>query len=173
MSISNVKKLEIGMELSCHFDSLFPKKDLTEKNIQEFINVGGLLEEAALASGELDVLERSFDYFLEEDNDAALMNGGCESLEGEIEANFSVEQLLEVLYKKFENLLSKNMRRSIHFAQWFLNLEHPEYFAEFRKMFNTIKASQSEQFLRKLSEMTNYELGQEQIKLLREDMKKW
>lgn len=173
MSISNVKKLEIGMELSCHFDSLFPKKDLTEKNIQEFINVGGLLEEAALASGDSDVLEKAFDYFLEEDNDAALMNGGCESLEGEIEANFSVEQLLEVLYKKFGALLSKNMLRSIHFAQWFFNIEHPEYFDEFRKMFNTVKASQSKLFLEKLFEHTNYDLGQKQIRLLREDMKAW
>lgn len=169
MSVKNVKKLELGIELSCHFDRLISKEKTTEKNIQEFINVGGFLEEEALASGDFDVLERVLDYFLEEYSDAALMNGGCESLDNDIWMYFSSEQITKAFEIKYNQLLDKNMLRASTIAIGIVNTGN---FEGLRRIFNYNKHVNSEELVVDLEKWVDEEY-EGQIKLLREDMKKW
>ena len=117
MSIENVKKLELGMDMSCNCEKFIDKREtLTSVRIQQLIDRGIDLEEEAMQSGDIDVLERAFDYFFDEENDEALMCGGCESLENDIFQYFTYDQILCVLKTKMSKLIETNVIRAKHFA---------------------------------------------------------
>lgn len=169
MSIENVKKLELGMDKSCNCEKFVPAEQLTPEIEQQLINEGIRLEEEAFATKDVDVLNRAIDYFLEEPNNIGLENGGCESLLNDIFNNFTVEQIIEVLYKKFDILLEKNESRAEDF---FISLINTGYFEGFRDIFNKTRSSKSESFLKSFAKYYAEDYPEE-IAILREDMETW
>ena len=117
MSIENVKKLELGMDMSCNCEKFIDKREtLTSVRIQQLIDRGIDLEEEAMQSGDIDVLERAVDYFFDEENDEALMCGICESLENDVFQHLTYDQILCVLKTKMSKLIETNVIRAKHFA---------------------------------------------------------
>lgn len=107
------------------------------------------------------------DYF---NDDFDLNNEGVlEWIQNNIGANFSLEQILEAFYKKFDQLATKNVARCVYISYWFLS---HEMFKDFRRMFNTVKSNASEKFLDRLDAWADEDYPKER-KILREDMKKW
>ena len=105
MSIENIKKLELGIDKICHHEKKYlPMTEATREMMQPLIDEGLRLKEEAIKSGEMDILSRTFDYFLEETPDNGLGNGVCESLERAIFEYFSWEQIFLVLKIKFIKL---------------------------------------------------------------------
>ena len=170
MSIENVKKLELGMDMSCNCEKYVKsKEELTNERVQQLINEGAGLEEEAMQSGDIDVLERAFDYFLEEEDDVALSNGGCESLMSDIWRYYSVDQIIKALSLKFEQLLDMNIMRSVQFFGYCMNAGH---FKEMRKIFNTTKSSKSKEFLDEFDDWYKEDYPKE-IEILQKDMQSW
>ena len=108
----------------------------------------------------LDYFDEEFDLEYE---------GVLEVIQSEIGANFKLDQILEAFYEKFDQILKKNISRATYFSYWFLS---NEMFEGFRKMFNEVRSSKSEEFLERLSSWCNGDYEEEQS-ILREDMKKW
>lgn len=167
MSIENVKKLELGMDMSCNCEKYIASENLSDEIIQQLIDKGGKLEEEAMSSGDEDVLERAFDYFLEEENDIALNNGGCESLENEIFQYFTFEQIAGVLNHKLSKLIELNISRAKHFAG--ACISHG-YLEEFR---DVLKAVSSKKLKNSLIEECDKWIGEDypdEIAILRKDI---
>ncbi len=114
MSTENVKKLELGINMSCGLKEFEKIDNLSE--VQKLLTDGCTLEDEAMQSGDVDVLERAFDYFLEESADNGLGNGGCESLESEIFQYFSWDQIFKILKLKLSKLIELNIDRALNFA---------------------------------------------------------
>ena len=108
----------------------------------------------------LDYFDEEFDLEYE---------GVLECIQNDIGANFTLVQILEAFYKKFDQLITKHVSRAAYFSYWFLD---NEMFDDFRKMFNTVKSNQSEKLLNRLDDWADDDYAEER-KLLREDMKKW
>ena len=103
--------------------------------------------------------------------------GVLQVIENDIFDNYSYTEIIEALYEKFDKLLNKHIEKVVRFVIPFF--EELEDFERFRKMFNEVRASKSEEFLDKLLEIFSkesfrnyYEYGIDWINLLREDMKK-
>lgn len=163
MSTENVKKLELGMDMSCNCEKYVTKKDeLTNERIQQLINAGLALEEEAMQSGDIDVLERSFDYFFEEEEDIALSNGGCERLETDIFQYFGWDQIFEILKKKISKLVEYNFDRAINFA-CSCDIE------DIKELIQEIPSSKVKGFLIELKDSCREDLS-EDVKILLKDM---
>lgn len=112
-----------------------------------------------------EVLESLLDFFTKENEQ---YGGVCENLESDITDNFSIDQVLQVFYKKYNFLANNDLDRCIHFSMWFL---WGDKFDEFREMFNTVRPELADKLLAEmLSWDTEYA---EHINLLRDDMKSW
>lgn len=93
--------------------------------------------------------------------------GFCESTKARIGSNYSLEQILEAFYKKFDTLIRNDIDMAVEMSKWFFE---SDMFEEFREMFNTVKSAESDRFLDEfLSWWPDY---QEQVDILRNDMKK-
>lgn len=165
--MENVKKLELGIRKAAFGDGVSEISSRQER--QMIIDEGMDLEEEALMSGDDDVLDRAFEYFLEESVDNGLGNGVCETMEGEIWQYFTPEQILIVFEKKYRQLVEQNMSRACNTA---IALVNTGYFNEFRRIFNQQKVKNSEILVADLEKFVDDEFKKE-ISLLREDMKKW
>ena len=174
MSIENVKKLELGIDMSCNCEKYFSKENISKEEeqilIDSLIKKGGILEEEAMSSGDTDVLDRAFDYFFEEENDIALMSGGCESLESEIFQYFSMDQILLVLKEKLEKLIIFNVDRAKHFAGACIS---QGYFENFRNIFNNLNSIEARMLLFKECNKWIGEDYPQEIEILKQDMEKW
>ncbi len=138
--------------------------------MQPVIDEGSDLEEEAMQSGDIDVLKRAFDYFLEESVDNGLGNGVCESLEGDIYQYFEWDQILSALEEKLEKLIVFNIDRAKHFAGACFSQGH---FEEFRNIFNKIDSISKKELL--LNECNKW-IGEDyprEIEILRKDMQDW
>ena len=113
-----------------------------------------------------------FDFF---DRDLDFKtNGTLESLQTNIENNFSIDQILIAFHKKFDFLANKNLFRCVIMSEAFFCKE--KFFKEFRAIFNTAKLTKSDEFISELIKWfgKDYEGGIKlRVELLREDMKKW
>lgn len=167
MSIENVKKLELGIRKAVFCDGIYDIFSRSER--QMLIDEGMDLEEEALKSGDDDVLDRAFEYFLEESVDNGLGNGVCETMEGEIWQYFTPEQILRVFEVKIKDLIDKNMTRCEHFIG---GLIAHGCFEEVRTVFHTLDVEYMNELLINLDDWIGDEFPNE-IALLREDMKKW
>ncbi len=170
MSMENVKKLELGMDMSGNCEKYVTKKgELTRERVQQLINEGLALEEEAMQSGDIDVLERAFDYFLKEEDDIALSNGGCETLMDDIFRYFTMDQVLSVMCKRLDKLIKFNLSRAVQFVGACLNTGN---FEEVRNIFNTTKSSKSKGFLDEFEDWYKEDYPKE-IEILRKDMQDW
>lgn len=122
-----------------------------------------LMEELVITKS-ADVLCGLFDLFTEENE-----NGVCETLENQIFQNFTMEQIIEALYKKFPILLINNKMRAEAFAEACMNTNN---FDKFRDIFNKAKSSESRVFIDKFRESYGKDFSEE-ISILMEDMKNW
>ena len=164
MSIDNVKRLENAMNKLCHWD-----KRMSDEDNQKIVNEGGRLLDEVSAENDVDVLGRMFDFLIIEKQDDVLMCGIGETLENGIFNNFTMEQIIEVLYKKFSMLIINNTMRAEAFAEACFNTGN---FDNFRDIFNKTKSSKSAEFLDEFEETYGKDFPKE-IAVLREDMKKW
>ncbi len=167
MSIENVKKLELGIDKMCNCEKYIFSDNITRKMMQPVIDEGSDLEEEAMQSGDIDVLERAIDYFFEESVDNGLGNGICESLESDIFQYFEWNQILLVLEEKLEKLIVFNIDRAKHFAGACFS---QGYFEEFRNIFNKITSVDKKNLL--LNECNRW-IGKDypkEIEALRKDI---
>jgi hypothetical protein len=122
--------------------------------------------EVLAATKDTEVLEHLLDFFDEEFD--CEVNEACEHLKAEIGANFTLDQIIEALYKKFDSFAENYLGMCVQIS-W--HMFSDENFEEFREMFSAVKSQHSEKFLQKMydwaPESTNY------ADLLRNDMKKW
>lgn len=140
-----------------------PYEEYSKKCI-EYFNVP--LDEL-IETKDQEVLENLLNFFNEDFED--YFECICESLMCQIDVNYTPDQLLNVFYKKFDGF-AKNDPWRCHVMS--LKFFHDEYFDEFRKMFNLVKSKSSELFLEEFNNEYDRELSP-QVKILREDMKKW
>lgn len=163
MSIENVRKLERGIDMSCNCEKyVATEEELTSERVQKLINEGLALEEEAMQSGDIDVLERAFDYFLEEEDDIALSNGGCERLETDIFQYFEWDQIFGILKKKISKLVELNPFRAINFA-CSCDIE------DLKELIQEIPSSKVKGFLTELKDSCREDLS-EDVKILLKDM---
>lgn len=132
---------------------------------EKVFDEGYVLMNYLIQTKNTDVLCELFDLFGEELRDTGI----GETLESEIFQNFTMEQIIGVLYKKFSSLIVNNETRAMHFAEAFLNTDN---FDKFRDIFNSAKSSSSETFLNRFLKWYGEDYPEE-IAILREDMKKW
>ena len=157
------EKLKLAIGKLCHWD-----KALSDDENQRIVDEGFYLLKEVAATKDNDVLYEMFDVFNDEDQDDALANGVCETLENEIYRNFDLDQIISVLYKKFDSLIASNVDRAVYFSESILSAR---LFEDFRKMFNTVKAKKSSEFLDRFHRC--YPEFEENIFILRRDMAKW
>ncbi len=113
-----------------------------------------------------EVLESLLEFFCEDHED---YGGICEHLKSQIDYNFTLDQLMQAFYKKFDYLVKNDLEMAYEMSSWFL---YSNMFNEFREMFNTVKSADSNVFIDRLDKWCGDEFPEE-IVLLREDMKKW
>ncbi len=160
MSIENVEKLELGIGKAAFGEGL--SEDATRDEMQQAIDEGMALEEEAMQSGDIDVLKRAFDYFLEESVDNGLGNGVCESLENDIYQYFKWDQIFEILKKKISKLVEYNFDRAINFA-CSCDIEG------IKELIQEIPTSKVKGFLIELKDSCREDLS-EDVKILLKDM---
>ena len=167
MSTENVKKLEIGINKAAFGEGL--SENANRDEMQLAIDEGMALEEEAMRSGDIDVLERAFDYFLEESPDNGLGNGVCETLMDDIFRYFTMDQVLNAIYNRLDKLIKFNISRAVQFVGAGLNTRN---FEKVRKIFNTTKSSKSKEFLDEFEDWYKEDYPKE-IEILRKDMQDW
>jgi hypothetical protein len=150
------------------------KLDLAKKLLQESYSIknadegekvfweGHKLMEELMVSKDEDVLCGLFDFFIE-DNE----NGVCETLANGIFDNYTDDQIINALYKKFDTFLVINMNRAAQFVKWLISNGK---FDDVRKMFNTVKIKEPVKFLERLKYKCKYD---KYIAILKEDIEKW
>lgn len=163
MSTENVKKLELGIKKAAFGEGM--SENASNEELQILVNEGMDLVEKAISSGEMDVLERAFDYFLEESPDNGLGNGVCESLESEIFQYFSWDQIFNVLKLKLSKLIELNIDRAIGFA-CACDIKEVE------ELMRTLPLAEANVFIAKLKDSCREDLAN-QITDLQEEMKSW
>jgi len=99
-------------------------------------------------------------------------NGVCETLQNDIEANFTADQIIEAVSTKFDYLIENDLNRFANFSQNFFRYDHSEIFIKFREMFNKAKPRFAENYVDAIEEWVGKYFPNE-IAILREDMKKW
>lgn len=112
-----------------------------------------------------------FDYF--DQRFDIRFEGVLDRIQNDILNNFTLEQILEVFFQEFNHLLDKCLWRIAYICATFF--WEQKDFDMLRQMFNSCKSKKSNEFLDELTDSIDddYEVGQEGITLLREDMKKW
>jgi len=98
--------------------------------------------------------------------------GVCETLQNDVEANFTADQIIEAVSTKFDYLIENDLSRFANFSQNFFRYDHPEIFIKFRGMFNKAKPRLAENYVDAIEEWVGKYFPNE-IAILREDMKTW
>jgi hypothetical protein len=154
------KKLELTKKLLHDSQNVGPSEEA-----EKMFDDGHALMEELVQTKDTEVLCELMDLFNEELD----LTGVCETLESEIFQNFTMEQIIEVLYKKLFTLVANNEMRAVGFAGACLNTG---YFRDFRNIFNSAKSPNSEDFLNEFEKWYDEDYPKE-IAILREDLKKW
>ena len=161
MSIENKKKLK---EIEAKFVMALQEKN-DEVGDKLFKQASEDLDKILRTQDE-DILPGLIDLFIVPDLD---YTGACESLIDEIFQYYSVEQILDILYKKIDMLINNNITRAVQFFGAFMNVG---YFNDIKKIFNEVKSVKSQEFLNELNEWYKEDYPKE-IEILKQDMEKW
>ena len=152
-------KLEILKRFKC-WDNLLSEEE-NRKNSRKYFEAVDFL----VKTKDVNVLFELLDFFNEENKN---IGGILEDLKSQIGDNFSLKQILEAFYGKFDSLIKNDIETAVEMSMWFWESDE---FDEFRKMFNTVKSEKSEDFLDEfVSWFPNLEEG---VNILRDDMQKW
>ncbi|MDR1233165.1 MAG: hypothetical protein LBJ75_02820 [Puniceicoccales bacterium] len=165
MKAEYIDKLRV-MHKYVHWDEQLSEEENKGNGKKYFAAVDFLCE-----SKEQGVLEALLDFFTSENEQ---YGGVCENLKAQIGANFSLEQIIEAFYKKFDSLAENDFGICAEMSMWCVRNEHGE---QFRKMFNTVKSKHSKEIVKDLkasaSEYNWEEDVKEAIDTLEGDMKNW
>jgi len=143
--------------------------ELTEEELDKNFDEGFDLMREIAKSQNTKLLPDLLELFTDKNED---YGGVCETLMNDIWDNYSAEQIIEAISKKFDYLIENDLSR---FACLCNILFNKEDFPKLRIMFNEIKSQKSKEFLEELDKWIDneYEVGPNGVNLLREDMKKW
>ncbi len=112
-----------------------------------------------------EVLVKLLDFFNKENDE---WGGFTERLQNEISDNFSLEQILQAFYKKYNSLANNDLDVCAYISMWFI---WGEEFDPFRRMFNAVKPELAEKILDKMDKRNKNRTNC--IEILRQDMKTW
>ena len=159
-------KQEYIDKIKLSWDMLNYKDDLSIEENEKCFDIAYDTLNELIKTKDSEVLEYLLEFFCEDHED---YGGICEHLKSQIGANFTLDQLLNALYKKFDYLIENDIEMAYEMSSWFLYYKR---FEDFRQMFNTVKSKQSEIFINRLDKWCGDDFPNE-IAILREDMKKW
>jgi hypothetical protein len=153
---------------------------LSDKEIDKLNEELDLVEELA-DSKDPEVLPALFDLLIEEEKDEnTCLEGFAEPLTEAIARNYTLEQVLEVFFEKFDAMFSQRFPGEyVGIATWFFGhairtkrfFEEP-MFKKFREKFNALRSKYSETFLLEMVNSSRPELNKI-IETLYHDMKGW
>lgn len=98
--------------------------------------------------------------------------GVCETLQNDIESNYTVKQILEAVSQKFDYLIENDLNRFANLSQIFFQYGMSDVFIQFRLVFNKVKPHRADDYINAIEEWVG-KYFPEEIAILREDMKKW
>lgn len=156
------EKLKLCKKLLFDSQTIGPSEE-AEKMFDE----GYALMQELIQTRDTNVLSALMELFYSKDIE--INTGICETLESEIFQNYTMEQVIEALYKKFPELVANNEMRAEHFAGACISRG---YFEEFRNVFNSTHTFHYENFFAELSEWIGEDYPEE-ISILRKDMEAW
>ncbi len=145
---------------------LILNRSLPIDELEKRFNVAYAITDELSETRDSEILEKLLEFFNKENE---MYGGFCENLKSQICINFTLDQLMQAFYKKFDYLVKNDLEMSYEMSSWFL---YSDMFNEFREMFNTVKSADSNVFIDRLDKWCGDEFPDE-IALLREDMKKW
>lgn len=123
---------------------------------------GHSLMEELVKIPDTEVLCGLFDLFTKENE-----NGVCETLINDIFNNFTVEQIIPVLYKKLNQLVELNMDRAVYMVGCCF-----DDIQELKKLVETLPPQKADELLERLENWYNEPFSNE-VTILRKDMKAW
>lgn len=146
------------------------KADLHEHCMNDFVYPMDELSE----TGEQEILECLLDFFDRQFDDD--INGVSESLESDVQCNFTSDQIIEAFYKKFDSFMEKNSMRCMKISMRFFDEGNETDFLKFRVFFNFVKSKHAKELLDIFKEWFKYgwsEKSKNYVYTLENDMKKW
>ena len=139
--------------------------DLSDEQNDEHFDVAFKIVNKLLLIQDTEILGQLLEFFTVENEE---YGGFCEHLKSKIGNNFSLDEILEAFYKKFDFLIKNDIEMAVEMSMWFFD---GGKFDEFRKMFNSVKSKKSEDFLNEF--VSWYPDLEEGVNILRDDMQKW
>ncbi|MDR1432949.1 MAG: hypothetical protein LBI61_01230 [Puniceicoccales bacterium] len=165
MKIEHIENLKI-MRQYMRWDPQLGERENKENGKKYFAAVDFLCESKAQ-----DVLEALLDFFTHENEQ---YGGVCETLKSQIGVNFTLDQLLQAFYKKFNTLAENDLSICSEMSMWCVRNDCRD---KFRQMFNTVRSKHSKEIVENLKksalEYDWEEDSKEMIYTLEEDMKNW
>lgn len=141
----NISEKELHTKCIEYFDKFIDELTKTkEQKILEYL---------------ISFFESKFDYTFE---------GILEHLKSEISSNYTLEQILQAFYKKFDTLVKNDIEIAVEMSMWFFD---SGMFDDFRKMFNAVKTDKSRIFLDEFLDW--YPDLEDKVNILRKDMEAW
>lgn len=144
-------------------------EDLDDETFDKHADDGFDMMRELVKTKDTDVLAELLELF---NKKTEWYGGVCETLQNDIETNFTVDQIIEAVSKKFDYLIENDLNRFANFSQNFFCYEMPEAFKDFRAMFNRVKPKEATKYIDAIEEWVGNYFPKE-IALLREDMKNW
>jgi hypothetical protein len=124
------------------------------------------------ATKDTEILEHLLDFF--DENFDCEVDEACEILKSTIGSNFTLDQLIEAFYKKFDQFAEKYLGKCIEMSMYCVRNDCRD---KFRQMFNTVRSKHSKEIVENLKESAlefDWEEDSKQmIYTLEEDMKSW
>jgi hypothetical protein len=135
--------------------------------------------EVLAATKDTEILEYLMDFFDEEFD--CEVDEACEILKSRIGANFTLNQIIEAFYKKFNTVAESYFDACVEMSMWCIRNRQIDdgHWDRFREMFNTVKSKHSPRILEKLKTWFNETWStwtdeeKAMVYALEEDMKKW
>jgi hypothetical protein len=165
------KKLDKMYEYYNNYDKIF---DILSQEEYDDVFISNM--KALAATKDMEILEHLLDFF--DRNFDYEVNEVCECLKMKIGANFSLDQLIEAFYKKFDHFAKKYLEMCAEMSIWCVRNRqiNDGHWDRFREMFNTVKSPRSSEVLEELKSWIDSSWLEEEknmVYALEEDMKKW
>lgn len=141
--------------------------ELSDEELDEKFDLGFDMMEEIARSKDVESLPDLLELFTARNEE---FGGVCERLENDIYENFTMEQIVYAIGKKFEYLIENNLDR---LAGITIAVVNTGYFEMLRELLNKKRFVSTEIYIDALTKFKNHILDQKYADILREDMKKW
>lgn len=142
---------------------------LSDEELDKNFDIGSNLTRCIVKSKNTEALPDLLELFTDRNED---FGGVCETLQNDIESNYTVKQIIKAVSHKFNYLIENDLDRFANLSQNFLRHDVPEAFIDFRSMFNKLKPQRADDYVDAVDEWVGKYFPKE-ISLPREDIKKW